>query len=55
MLPRRDGFELLMASYAMCDMKLQMQLTESGYVPSKNLLRLSVWLTNALGNLPSAR
>ncbi len=48
LLPRLHGFELLMASYAMCHMKLDMQLTESGYVPSKNPPRLSVWLTNAL-------
>ena len=37
-----------MASYAMCHMKLDMQLTESGYKPSKSSPRLSVWLTNAL-------
>ncbi|PZT86309.1 MAG: hypothetical protein DI637_10980 [Citromicrobium sp.] len=48
LLPRMHGFELLMASYAMCHMKLDMQLTESGYVPSTNPPRLSVWLTNAL-------
>lgn len=48
LLPRLHGFELLMASYAMCHMKLDMQLTESGYTPSKNPPRLSVWLTNAL-------
>ena len=48
LLPRLHGFELLMASYAMCHMKLDMQLTESGYVPGKNPPRLSVWLTNAL-------
>ncbi len=48
LLPRLHGFELLMASYAMCHMKLDMQLTESGYVPSANPPRLSVWLTNAL-------
>ena len=48
LLPRLHGFELLMASYAMCHMKLDMQLTESGYKPSNNPPRLSVWLTNAL-------
>ena len=48
LLPRLHGFELLMASYAMCHMKLDMQLTESGYRPSANPPRLSVWLTNAL-------
>ena len=48
LLPRLHGFELLMASYAMCHMKLDMQLTESGYKPSPAPPRLSVWLTNAL-------
>lgn len=48
LLPRLHGFELLMASYAMCHMKLDMQLTQSGYTPSANPPRLSVWLTNAL-------
>lgn len=48
LLPRLHGFELLMASYAMCHMKLDMQLTQSGYRPSANPPRLSVWLTNAL-------
>ena len=48
LLPRLHGFELLMASYAMCHMKLDMQLTESGYTPSAKPPRVSVWLTNAL-------
>lgn len=48
LLPRLHGFELLMASYAMCHMKLDLQLTESGYRPSVQPPRLSVWLTNAL-------
>lgn len=48
LMPRLHGFELLMASYAMCHMKLDMQLTESGYKPSARPPRLSVWLTNSL-------
>lgn len=48
LLPRLHGFELLMASYAMCHMKLDMMLAETGYVPSEKPPRLSVWLTNAL-------
>lgn len=48
LLPRLHGFELLMASYAMCHMKLDMMLTETGYKPSTLPPRLSVWLTNAL-------
>lgn len=48
LIPRIHGFELLMASYAMCHMKLDMMLRETGYVPSKKPPRFSVWLTNAL-------
>jgi hypothetical protein len=48
LLPRLHGFELLMASYAMCHMKLDMMLDQTGYKPSQNPPRLSVWLTNAL-------
>lgn len=48
LLPRLHGFELLMASYAMCHMKLDMMLGQTGYKPSENPPRLSVWLTNAL-------
>ncbi len=48
LIPRLHGFELLMASYAMCHMKLDMVLTELGYKPSANPPRLSVYLTNSL-------
>jgi len=48
LIPRLHGFELLMASYAMCHMKLDMILTEMGYKPGKTPPRLSVYLTNSL-------
>lgn len=48
LIPRLHGFELLMASYAMCHMKLDMILTELGYRPSSNPPRLGVYLTNSL-------
>jgi type I restriction-modification system DNA methylase subunit len=49
LIPRLHGFELLMASYAMCHMKLDMMLTELGYKPTtSNPPRLSVYLTNSL-------
>ena len=48
LVPRLHGFELLMASYAMCHMKLDMILTELGYKPGANPPRLSVYLTNSL-------
>lgn len=48
LIPRLHGFELLMASYAMCHMKLDMVLGELGYKPSKAPPRLGVYLTNSL-------
>jgi predicted helicase len=48
LIPRLHGFELLMASYAMCHMKLDMILTELGYKPTATPPRLSVYLTNSL-------
>ena len=48
MIPRIHGFELLMASYAMCHMKLDMMLKEMGYIPTDKPPRLSVYLTNSL-------
>lgn len=48
LIPRLHGFELLMASYAMCHMKLEMILTALGYKPSGTPPRLSVYLTNSL-------
>lgn len=49
LIPRLHGFELLMASYAMCHLKLDMVLTELGYQPDRdNPERLSVYLTNSL-------
>lgn len=48
LIPRIHGFELLMASYAMCHMKLDMILTGLGYKPSGNPPRLGVYLTNSM-------
>ncbi|MDF8332016.1 type ISP restriction/modification enzyme [Novosphingobium cyanobacteriorum] len=48
LIPRLHGFELLMASYAMCHMKLDMILTGLGYKPSASPPRLGVYLTNSL-------
>jgi hypothetical protein len=48
LIPRLHGFELLMASYAMCHMKLDMMLTDMGYRRSANPPRLNVFLTNSL-------
>jgi predicted helicase len=47
LLPRLNGFEILMASYAMAHLKLDMLLTETGYKPIKEQ-RLRIYLTNSL-------
>ena len=47
LLPRLNGFELLMASYAMAHLKLDMLLTETGYKPTSNQ-RFKIYLTNSL-------
>ncbi|MEZ4804605.1 MAG: type ISP restriction/modification enzyme [Bacteroidia bacterium] len=47
LLPRLNGFELLMASYAMAHLKLDLLLTETGYKPTRNQ-RFKVYLTNSL-------
>lgn len=47
LLPRLNGFELLMASYAMAHLKLDLLLTETGFIPTSNQ-RFRVYLTNSL-------
>lgn len=47
LMPRLNGFELLMASYAMAHLKLDMLLTETGYKSIKNN-RFNIYLTNSL-------
>ncbi|MAV29822.1 MAG: DNA methyltransferase [Cycloclasticus sp.] len=47
LIPRINGFEILMASYAMAHLKLELLLEETGYKPVKNP-RLNVYLTNSL-------
>tara|TARA_R110002073_G_scaffold63120_1_gene157988 strand:- start:502 stop:3762 length:3261 start_codon:yes stop_codon:yes gene_type:complete len=54
LIPRLNGFELLMASYAMAHLKLDMLLTETGYKPAvtssgvEKSQRLQIYLTNSL-------
>ena len=47
LIPRLNGFELLMASYAMAHLKLDLLLMETGYKPI-NPKRFNVFLTNSL-------
>jgi len=47
LLPRLNGFEILMASYAMAHLKLELLLRETGYKPNGKQ-RLRIYLTNSL-------
>ena len=47
LLPRLNGFEILMASYAVAHLKLDMLLNETGY-QHQSEKRLHVYLTNSL-------
>ncbi len=47
LLPRLNGFEILMASYAVAHLKLDMLLSETGYQHNSDK-RLHVYLTNSL-------
>ncbi|MDR0786215.1 MAG: N-6 DNA methylase, partial [Treponema sp.] len=51
LIPRVNGFEILMASYAMAHFKLDMKLKETGYAFKDNS-RLHVYLTNSLEEPP---
>ena len=55
LLPRLNGFELLMASYAMAHLQMDLLLTETGFKPTEASLRgtkqsqrLKIYLTNSL-------
>ena len=47
LIPRMNGFELLMASYSMAHLKLDMLLSETGYETNSDQ-RFNVFLTNSL-------
>ncbi|MEH6892215.1 type ISP restriction/modification enzyme [Bacillus sp. JJ864] len=47
LIPRLNGFEILMASYSMAHLKLDMLLTETKYIPKKEQ-RFNIYLTNSL-------
>lgn len=48
LLPRLHGFELLMASYAVAHLKLDMLLEQTGFNHAENKKRLKIYLTNSL-------
>ncbi len=47
LIPRLNGFEILMASYAMAHLKLDLLLAETGY-KAKSQQRFNIYLTNSL-------
>ncbi|MGO2295211.1 MAG: type ISP restriction/modification enzyme, partial [Psychroflexus halocasei] len=47
LLPRLNGFELLMASYAMAHLQIDLLLKETGFQPQSNQ-RTRIYLTNSL-------
>ena len=47
LIPRLNGFEILMASYTIAHLKLDMLLRETGYQPTKDQ-RFKIYLTNSL-------
>ena len=47
LIPRLNGFEILMASYAVAHLKLDMMLQQTGYT-HRNDKRLRIYLTNSL-------
>ncbi|MBP6739104.1 MAG: N-6 DNA methylase [Leptospiraceae bacterium] len=47
LIPRLHGFEILMASYAMAHLKIDMLLQETGFKATKSQ-RLKIYLTNSL-------
>jgi predicted helicase len=48
LIPRLNGFEILMASYAMAHLKLDLLLKETGFKPTRDDERFNVFLTNSL-------
>lgn len=48
LVPRLNGFEILMASYAICHLKLELLLRQSGYDAQHLSRRFNVFLANSL-------
>ena len=48
LIPRLNGFEIMMTPYVMCHLKLDLLLQETGYITTKQTNRFNVYLTNAL-------
>lgn len=48
LIPRLNGFEIMMTPYVMCHLKLDLLLQDTGYKTTSHTNRFNVYLTNAL-------
>ena len=48
LIPRLNGFEIMMTPYVMCHLKLNLLLQATGYAATNKTNRFNVYLTNAL-------
>ncbi len=48
LIPRLNGFEIMMTPYVMCHLKLDLLLQDTGYITTNKTNRFNVYLTNAL-------
>lgn len=48
LIPRLNGFEIMMTPYVMCHLKLDLLLQETGYTATETPNRFNVYLTNSL-------
>lgn len=48
LIPRLNGFEIMMTPYVMCHLKLDLLLQDTGYQTTRQTNRFNVYLTNAL-------
>lgn len=48
LIPRLNGFEIMMTPYVMCHLKLDLILRKTGYHSKENINRFKVYLTNSL-------
>lgn len=48
LIPRLNGFEIMMTPYVMCHLKLNLLLQATGYAATNKTKRFNVYLTNAL-------
>lgn len=48
LIPRLNGFEIMMTPYVMCHLKLDLLLQDTGYQTTSQTNRFNVYLTNAL-------